>query len=325
MRGRAILVTGAMGYIGGKLVRALAGRADEVDRVVAVDVREAPADERVENVEYLVGSVRDGGGLARTMEERGVDAVVHLASVVTPGRDSSRDGEYSVDVEGTRNVIDACLQAGVAHLTVTSSGAAYGYHPDHPEWLDEDDALRGNEAIAYAHHKRLVEEMLAEARRTHPRLGQLVFRPCTVLGEGVRNQITALFEGPVVLGITGSESRFVLVWDEDVVACLVKGVVEAHRGIFNLAGDGTLTLREIARRVGKPYVPLPAGLVATALRVLHPLRLSRYRPEQVDFLRYRPVLSNRRLKEEFGYTPRKDTREVFEGYWAWHRAEKTRS
>ena len=61
----------------------------------------------------------------------------------------------------------------------------------------------------------------------------------------------------------------------------------------------------------KPYRPLPAGLIQGVLRVLKPLRLSQYGPEQVDFLRYRPVLANRRLKEEFGYTPRYTSREAF--------------
>jgi UDP-glucose 4-epimerase len=315
MMGRSVLVTGAAGYIGRKLVRALASDADAARCVVAMDVRESPASDRLPGVEYLAGDVRDAEGVRGTMRERDVETVVHLASIVTPGRKSSRKLEYAVDVQGTRNVIDACLAAGVSHLVVTSSGAAYGYHPDNPAWLDEEDALRRNEAFAYAHHKRLVEEMLAEARRAHPELRQLVFRPGTVLGEGVRNQITALFEKPFVVGIAGAASPFVLIWDEDVVACLVKGIREGRSGIFNLAGDGTLTLREIARRMGKPYLPLPAALVTGALRILHPLGLSRYGPEQVDFIRYRPVLSNRRLKEEFGYTPRKATSEVFDFYW----------
>jgi UDP-glucose 4-epimerase len=315
MKGRSILVTGAAGYIGRKLVRALAGDAEAARRVVAVDVRELPAEDRLPGVEYQVGDVLDAESLLGAMRKREVETVVHLASIVTPGRDSSRESQYAVDVQGTRNVIDGCLAAGVSHLVVTSSGAAYGYHPDNPAWLDEEDALRGNGAFAYADHKRLVEEMLAEARRAHPELRQLVFRPGTVLGEGVHNQITALFEKPFVVGIAGAASPFVLIWDEDVVACLVKGIREGRRGIFNLAGDGTLTLREIARRMDKLYLPLPAALVAGALRILHPLGLSRYSAEQVDFIRYRPVLSNRRLKEEFGYTPRKATSEVFDFYW----------
>jgi UDP-glucose 4-epimerase len=55
-----------------------------------------------------------------------------------------------------------------------------------------------------------------------------------------------------------------------------------------------------------------------ALALLHPLRLSRYGPEQVDFLRYRPVLDNRRLKEQLGYRPRMSSAEVFDFYCRAH-------
>ena len=57
---------------------------------------------------------------------------------------------------------------------------------------------------------------------------------------------------------------------------------------------------------------MPPSLLRAALATLHPLGLSRYGPEQVDFLRYRPVLDNRRLKEVFGYAPRLTSSEVFE-------------
>ncbi len=57
---------------------------------------------------------------------------MHLASVVTPGKDSSRALEHAVDVGGTRNVLAASVAHGVRRLVVTSSGAAYGYHADNP-------------------------------------------------------------------------------------------------------------------------------------------------------------------------------------------------
>jgi len=153
-----------------------------------------------------------------------IDTVVHLAAVVTPGPRSSRELEYSIDVLGTENVLRACLRAGVARLVYTSSGAAYGYHADNPPLLRESDPLRGNAEFAYAHHKRLVEEMLARARREHPELRQLVFRPGTILGERVASPITALFERPIVVGVCGSPAPFVLVWDEDVA----RGIVQTH-------------------------------------------------------------------------------------------------
>src|SRR5690606_10319078 len=110
--------------------------------------------------------VTDGSALAPVLERHRIDTVVHLAAIVNPGRDV--DLEYRVDVEGTAHVLDACVTAGVRRIVVSSSGAAYGYHADSPEWLDEGDPVRGNDVFPYSRHKRLVEEMLAAARTEHP-------------------------------------------------------------------------------------------------------------------------------------------------------------
>jgi UDP-glucose 4-epimerase len=131
----------------------------------------------------------------------------------------------------------------------------------------------------------------------------------------VNNQITALFEKPRLIAIRGSASPFVFIHDADLVALLVRAVDAPVTGIFNVAGDGAMTIDEIAEALGKPVVRLPAWLVRGALSVLHPIGLTRYGPAQVDFLRYRPVLDNARLKAEFGFTPRLSSREAFEA-WA---------
>ena len=255
--------------------------------------------------------MRDAG-LEALLRAHAIDTVVHLAAIVTPGPTSNRELEYSVDVLGTRNVLDACVSAGVRRIIVTSSGAAYGYHADNPAWLTEDDPVRGNEAFAYSHHKRLVEEMLADYRKAHAELRQVVFRVGTILGETTHNQITALFERPRLIAIRGSASPFVFIWDRDVVGAIEHAIFAGRDGIYNVAGDGALGIEEIARRLGKRCITIPPGLLRAVLAVLHPLRLSRYGPEQVDFLRYRPVLDNRRLKEDFGYVPELTSAEVFE-------------
>ncbi len=310
---RSVLVTGAAGYIGRLTVAALAQRAPELGAIVALDVARVPQGRRLAGVVYETGDITSPD-LAALLQRHAIDVVVHLASVVRApkGLDiPAADYAYRVDVEGTRNVLEACLAAGVTRLVVTSSGAAYGYHPDNPPWLDEDDPLRGNDDFPYARHKRLVEEMLAAWRRDHPELQQLIFRPGTVVGPAVHSPVTDLFEKPVMLGVLGSNTPFVFVWDQDVVACLVEGVLGDKTGIYNQAGDGALTPRELARLMRKPYVPLPAIALQAALATAKALGLTENGPERVKFLRYRPVLSNRRLKEEFGYTPRKTSREAF--------------
>ncbi|REN20785.1 NAD-dependent epimerase/dehydratase family protein, partial [Mycobacterium tuberculosis] len=159
----------------------------------------------------------------------------------------------------------ACVAKGVRHIVVSSSGAAYGYHADNPAWIDESQPLRGNVVFAYADHKRQVEEMLAGCRERHPALAQTVLRIGTILGERVDNQITALFEKKRLIAIRGSASPFVFVWDEDVTGAIAHALGGAQPGCYNLAGDGALTIHEIASRLGKHAVDWPAGVLKTAL------------------------------------------------------------
>ncbi|MDQ8154351.1 MAG: SDR family oxidoreductase [Gemmatimonadota bacterium] len=306
-----VLVTGSSGYVGSVLLAELGARVQrgQLGAAIGADVR-APASVPA-GATFMQHDVRNTG-LAAALREHGITCVVHLASIVTPGRDSSRAFEYSVDVDGTERVLEACVAGGVRRLVVTSSGAAYGYHADNPPWLTEEHPIRGNEAFAYSWHKRLVEEMLARARTEHPSLEQLIFRVGTILGASVNNQITALFEKPRLLAIRGSASPFVFIHDADLVTLLAQSVDAPVTGIFNVAGDGAMSIDDIAATLGKRVVRLPAWLLTSALAVLHPLGLTRYGPAQVNFLRYRPVLDNARLKAVFGFTPRLTSRQVFD-------------
>lgn len=297
---KRILITGAAGYIGHQLGNRLA----EHYPVIGTDIRSRPD----VTFDIRVQDIREPS-LADLLQAQQITHVVHLASILQASPDRARD--YDIDVNGTRNVLECCIKAGVQHFTVTSSGAAYGYHADNPAWIDEQDALRGNTEFAYSDHKRQIEEMLADYRQQHPELQQLVFRPGTVLGTDTRNQITNLFMAPRILALKGSDSPFVFIWDQDVIGAMEMGIREDKTGIFNMAGDGALTMAEIARRLNKPLLTLPVWLVKAGLQVAK-WRGKPTGPEQVNFLRYRPVLSNRRLKEEFGYPLAKTSAETFE-------------
>jgi UDP-glucose 4-epimerase len=316
----AVLVTGGSGYLGSLTLAALA-RAG-IGPLVSLDVR--PPREALSAVTYLDGDLRDHD-LERTLREHAVDTVVHLAAVVNPPPGMDDATLHAIEVEGTRRVVAACLATGVSHLTVTSSGAAYGYTPDNRQRaLVESDPTPGHPRFAYSRNKAEVERIVAATRRDHPQLRVLLLRPGTVLGEETDNQITALFSGPVVLGLTDTDVPFVFVLDRDVVEAIRRGVVDRIDGTFNLAGDGVLTLRDIAALEGKPFVRLPAWLLAGALHVLSRLRLVAYGPEQVDFLRYRPVLANDRLRAALPGLPTATTAEAYARFRAGARRREGR-
>lgn len=305
---KKLLITGAAGHVG-KAVLAQPGLAKF--GVFACDLSEIK--NLPPNTDFRKMDVR-GPQVEQVIGECKPDVVIHLASVVTPPKGSGRDFAFDVDVNGTRNVIEACLKHDVGRIVVTSSGAVYGYHPENVNPLREDDPIRGNYEFPYSHHKRLVEEYLSEVRVEYPQLEQVVFRVGTVLGVGLENQITALFHKPRLLGLTNNESPFVFIWDDDLAQILLHAAMDGPPGIYNVAGDGHLGVSDLAEVLGKPVLRFPAWVLKLVLAIASPFGASQYGPEQVRFLQYRPVLDNRKLKEEFGYVPQKTSLEAFKAW-----------
>jgi UDP-glucose 4-epimerase len=315
---KRVYVTGGSGFLGQSVVRGLVGAWDEVDLVVSADLRQPAPDERVEGVIYASADVTDPQAVSDQILDNGIDTVVHLASIVNPGKSTTVEQEYAVDVDGSRNVFEACARHGVKRVVVSSSGAAYGYHADNPAWLSEEDPVRGTDTFPYSLHKRLVEEMLAEYRESAPQLEQVILRIGTILGRSVDNQITDLFRKRRLLKIMGSDSPFVFIWDQDVVGVILQAVLGEKTGIYNVAGDGSMTIDEIAREMGKGVLPVPVSALKAGLATAHRFGLTPHGAAQTDFLEYRPVLDNTRLKEEFGYIPQYTSRQAFT---AWREAQ----
>jgi UDP-glucose 4-epimerase len=307
------LITGASGAIGLQVIKRMFKDDFANIEVVASDVRPLPRFLIHPKLSFIKLDIRSSEA-RKTVSEGGFHGIIHLASIVSPGKKSNREFEYSVDVLGTKNIMEAAAIGEVKHIIVTSSGAAYGYHKDLPDWITEDEPVKGNEVFAYSWHKKCVEDILREYREKLPGLRQLIIRPGTILGDMMKNQITDLFEKPVVIGVSGSDSPFVFIWDQDVAEIIYQGMIQEKTGIYNLAGDGKVTNFELAKILKKPLVKIPASVLRGVLGILKKLNLTQYGPDQIDFLKYRPVLDNNKLKTVFGYRPVYTSKQVLERF-----------
>lgn len=306
-----IAITGASGYLGSITIATLANKYSDKVNIIALDIRNV--DKKLNNVIYKQANVCSFSDMDNVFSEHKIDTVVHLAAII-PGKKSDPKKEYAVDVQGTENVLKACVKNNVTRIIVSSSGAAYGYYADNPSWIKETDQIRGNDTFPYSRHKRLVEEMLEKYRKEHPQLEQTIFRIGTILGKNVKNQLAALFERKSIIAIKGFDSKFVFIWDQDVCNCLIHAIFSPTTGIFNVAGDGALSIREIAKILKKKVRDMSPKFLRMVLKIGKKIKLSPYGPEQMMFLQYRPVLDNKKLKESFGYIPQKTSKEVFLHY-----------
>jgi UDP-glucose 4-epimerase len=304
-----VAVTGPTGDIGRALLRVL--DADPVvDRVLGMARREFdPASMGLTKTEYRQGDVLDRAAVDAFAGE--ADVLVHLAFIILGGREETR----SVNLEGSRNVFEAAR--GVRRLVYTSSVAAYGFHADNPQPLTEDVPTRGTEAHYYSAQKAELEATLREAL-DGAETETYVFRPCIVAGGDALALVEAfpklLRKVPLAKPVLPDPGTpFQLVHTEDVASALAAAVRgDGPPGVYNLAGDGTITAGDLARAFRWLTVPMPklgidiaAGAVARA--PLMPAQASWLEAKRVPV-----VMSSERAREELDWEPLYDTRAVLE-------------
>ena len=139
--GRRVLVTGAEGFIGSHLVDELLDRGAEVRAFVHYNPfgRWGWLQERISDVEFLQGDVRDGERVATAAT--GVEVVFHLAALIgIPYSYEAPESYVQTNVAGTYNVLNAARRAGVERMVQTSTSEVYGTARQVP--IDESHPLQ---------------------------------------------------------------------------------------------------------------------------------------------------------------------------------------
>jgi UDP-glucose 4-epimerase len=289
-----VAVTGPTGELGRAFLRALQ-RDGAVTRVLGMARRPFAAGD-LTKLEYRQGDVLDPEAVDALARE--ADVLVHLAFIIMGGREETR----AVNLTGSRNVFRAAAKH-VERLVYTSSVAAYGFHGDNPQPLTEDVEPRGSERFYYSAQKAELERVLGEE---FP--GAYILRPCIVAGPDAPMLLRQLPPKPLLLPDPGT--RFQLVHHDDVASALVaatKGV--GAPGAYNLAGEGTITLSDIAKATGRHAFPIPRLLLKPAALGAN-LPLVPTLAQWVNAGRTPVIMDTTKARTELGWAPVYDTRET---------------
>lgn len=256
-----MLVTGAAGRLGNRLVRRL---ADEGAPFVAVDLVPARGvpDDAVE-----VMDIRDAR-LADVVRERGVKTIVHLA--FSTDAKTSEAERRAVDVDGSRNVLDAALAADVRSIVLASSGRVYGDQSAPGGRLDNDGTYVNPGPDLYAAHKLEVEDRYFAAAAEHG-IDVAVLRISAICDEtggvGMGDQIRMAARTGRYMVLRGHDPQVRLVHIDDVCDAILAAA--GKTGIFDVASDGALPINEVfaraARYAGKDPKPIRLREKPTAM------------------------------------------------------------
>ncbi|PIU54601.1 MAG: hypothetical protein COS89_10000 [Deltaproteobacteria bacterium CG07_land_8_20_14_0_80_38_7] len=303
-----ILITGSTGYLGSTVVSIL--KQDSSIKIFGIDIK---SPERESSYELFIrGSVTDPKVMAKLFEEAKPDVAIHLAFVVNALHDESKEDEIAI--RGSLNFLECCKEHKVKKIIFMSSAAACGAHPDSQQPYTESSPVKGNKAYSYSRLKAETDRIAQKFMHDCPDSNFVILRPCLFVGPNTDNCFFEMLKFPLLPMIfedgKTKDPDFQFIHELDMAKCIVAAIEKDVRGIFNIAGNGTLKYSDMALIAGKRRIALPFWLLYPATTLLWKLHLIGSPPGQLDFIRYPWLMDNSKMKREL-FIPEKTTEEAF--------------
>jgi UDP-glucose 4-epimerase len=313
-----VAVTGPTGEMGRAVLAAL-DRAPGVARIDGMARRAFdPGAHGYKKVRYRRGDVLDRRAVADLVAD--ADVVVHLAFIIMGNETDSR----RVNLDGSHNVFDAAASAGVQRLVYASSVAAYGFHADNPQPLTEDVPARGTDEHYYSRQKAEVEALLADALHDSA-TAAYVFRPCIVAGPQapllidsmpyaqISDRLPAavlrlLDDMPILKPVLPDPGvPFQLVHHDDVASAMRAAVLgRGSAGVYNLAGPGQLTVKQLAQELGWYSIPVPELAVDAVAQLIGRLGFLPAQAQWIAAFREPVIMDTAKARRELRWRPKHD-------------------
>jgi UDP-glucose 4-epimerase len=252
-----ILVTGGAGFIGSHVAEDLLGSGHRV--TVLDDLSGGFIDNIVNGARFIQGSINDADLVQALFRENQFEYVFHLAAYAAEGLSHFiKRFNYTNNLIGSVNLINASINTGVKCFVFTSSIAVYGASPELP--MTEETPASPEDSYGIA--KLAVEQELRVCKQMFD-LDYIIFRPHNVYGERqnigdkYRNVVgifmNQILQGkPMTIFGDGTQTRaFSYIGDVAPLIAAAAEIPEAHNQVFNIGADQPYTVNELAGRVAR--------------------------------------------------------------------------
>lgn len=317
MEAKTFLVTGASGFLGYHTCRYLVSCGKTAR---GIDIEDFDYPDIADKVVFFKGDIRNRQLLEEAM--RGTDVVVHSAAAL-PLWD--RKEIYSVNVDGTRHILQTAHDLGVGRVIFISSTAVYGIPEEHP--VDENYMLKG--VGPYGETKIEAERICLEFRERG--LCVPILRPKTFAGPmrlGVFQILCDWVQDGKNIPIIGNgKNRYQLLHIDDLVEAIYLAATAPEskaNDTFNVGATKFETMKADLQALldyagfGRHVIPFPSWLVIPVLKILEYLHLSPLYEWVYETAGKDHYVSVDKIQRELGWNPKKTTADVWIDTYRWY-------
>ena len=242
------------------------------------------------------------GSFERLFRDNDFDAVYHLGRL-THGRDSlltSIEDRLDLNIIETKRILDLSLKFGIKKVVILSTYHVYGALHDNPTFIQEDHPLRAS--IKYPELRDVVEMDQISTNwlwKNQRKIDTVVLRPATIIGPQIKNTMTRYLLTPYAPVCADFNPMYQFIHEFDMASILVRTLFEVPSGIYNVAPDECISLKEARRVLDIASTSVPSFVLKFTNRIAQAMTwsLPRY---FIDYLRYPCIIDNSLLKSHLG-------------------------
>ena len=292
-----VLVTGVSRELGARFAGSLAKDGTEV---VGIDVI-APRQDLGE-ADFIRADIRNPV-ISKVIATRGVETVIHLAMVATPGA-GGRSSMKEINVIGTMQLLAACQKAETFRkLVVQSSISVYGASPRDPAKFTEDMSARAQPRTGFGKDSLEIESYVRGLARRRPDVIVTTLRLANLMGAGIDSHVTRYLSLPIVPRVMGFDARLQFLHPSDAIAALLLVTHRDVPGTFNVGAGDIVTLSQALRKMGRLAVGVPQPATPLVSTLVRRARRVDFSADQIDALTYGRAMDTSRFTAETGFVP----------------------
>jgi nucleoside-diphosphate-sugar epimerase len=299
-----ILITGASGFFGGVLKRRLLAEGHAVTNIDLV--RDTDAHPKLVSIP---ADIRDTALLDHLFTTGNFAAVFHCAAMLAHDQ-IDENALWTSNVDGTRNIAEACRKHNVKKLVFTSTNCLWASNLGHE--VKEDELP--NPIELYGKSKLAAEQILTEYEHD---LEVIIIRCPTIIDSGRLGLLAILFEfiqdGKKVWVVGDGGNRYQFIYAQDLANACILALDYHHSDLFHIGSENVTSLRQVyqavidAANLDAPtrarVAQLPKAPTLAAMKLAHQLKISPLGPYHYRMIAEDFIFDTSHIRAQLGWTP----------------------
>lgn len=264
-------------------------------KITGVDSRPIRESIKSSNIRYLQFKY-SRSQFEKLFRDQSFDIVLHLARMSHSNALTSLSQRLETNLTSTNRILDLSLKFGTKKIVVLSTFHVYGALSDNPVFIKEESPLKAS--IRYPELRDVVEmdQMAASWMWQHQNhIETVILRPCNIIGPQIRNTMSQYLTTPYAPVCVDFNPMFQFVHEYDMARSIVASIKKLPVGIYNIAPDDVISLKEARKVLQVPSINIPSFVLEAGAKLLSST-VWNFPKYLIDYIKFASIIDNSSFK-----------------------------